>query len=342
MFVNGRFMRHPYFHKAVMTAYSGMLLHEHTPSYFLYFDIDPDAIDVNIHPTKTEIKFADEQAIFQILLAATKEALGKFNVTPSLDFLTESRLDIPTPNIDFKPIEAPRIQTDPNYNPFRTTNTRHSTIELERIYKTPLDENSCIDTSVFDTTFITESSPLFQLNNRYICAPTANGLMMIHQHRAHMAVLYEVLLEQISTQQSVSQQLLFPEILELSEKDFYTLEQLLPDLEHIGFRLEQFSPNAYSVYSVPALLEQNNASEAILKVIHLVQDNELSAQKQWQDMIALSIADHSAIPQGKCLTDPEMRDLVNRLMQADNTFRHLPNGQTIVTFLTNDEIHKRF
>ena len=95
MFVNNRYMRHPYFHKALMTAYSGMLLPDHTPSYFLYFDIHPDAIDVNIHPTKTEIKFADEQAIFQILLAATKEALGKFNVAPSLDFTTESQLDIP-------------------------------------------------------------------------------------------------------------------------------------------------------------------------------------------------------------------------------------------------------
>ena len=124
MFVNGRYMRHSYFHKAIMTAYSGLLLPEHTPSYFIYFDIDPNAIDVNIHPTKTEIKFADEQAIFQILLAAVKEALGKFNVAPSLDFNNSTKLDIPTIPIGAMPIAAPTLQVDPSYNPFKAHTTR--------------------------------------------------------------------------------------------------------------------------------------------------------------------------------------------------------------------------
>lgn len=339
MFVNGRYMRHPYFHKALMTAYSGMLLPDHSPSYFLYFEIDPEAIDVNIHPTKTEIKFADEQAIFQILLAASKEALGKFNVTPSLDFTTESHLDIPNQIPNIATISAPRIQLDPQYNPFKT----HHRAEKgwEKLYEIPQRAELQVEEASFDVSLITENTPLIQWDNHYICALTSIGLLLVHQHRAHVSVLYKVLLEQLASQQATAQPLLFPEVVELTNSDLITLEQLLPELQSIGFGLEQFSPSAYSICSVPALLGQKNASEAILQVIHSVQDTEQSAKQQWHEMIALSLAEQMAIPQGKMLTDIEMRDLVERWLHT-YTSRHLPNGQTIVTLLTHEEIQKRF
>ena len=341
MFVNGRYMRHPYFHKALMTAYSGMLLPEHTPSYFLYFEIDPEAIDVNIHPTKTEIKFADEQAIFQILLAATKEALGKFNVAPSLDFTSEQPLDIPQQKPGAMPIAVPRVQLDPTYNPFKSQSVRTTTPKgWEQLYE-PLQSTSIPTEPLFEVPAISEATPLFQWDNRYILAPTDAGLMMIHQHRAHARVLYKVLLEQITTEQAATQPLLFPEIIELTDTDLDTLERLLPELRSVGFDLEQFSPSAYSINAIPALLGQKNAVDTIMQVLHSVQDTEQTATQQWQESIALSLALQMAIPQGKALTEMEMRDLVQRLMQTSSP-RYLPNGQTIITILTHEEIQKRF
>ena len=341
MFVNGRYMRHPYFHKALMTAYSGMLLPEHTPSYFLYFEIDPEAIDVNIHPTKTEIKFADEQAIFQILLAATKEALGKFNVAPSLDFTSEHPLDIPQQKPGAMPIAVPRVQLDPTYNPFKSQAVRTTTPKgWEQLYE-PLQSTSIPAEPLFEVSAISEATPLFQWDNRYILAPTDAGLMMIHQHRAHARVLYKVLLEQITTEQAATQPLLFPEIIELTDTDLDTLERLLPELRSVGFDLEQFSPSAYSINAIPALLGQKNAVDTIMQVLHSVQDTEQTATQQWQESIALSLALQMAIPQGKALTEMEMRDLVQRLMQTSSP-RYLPNGQTIITILTHEEIQKRF
>ena len=341
MFVNGRYMRHPYFHKALMTAYSGMLLPEHTPSYFLYFEIDPEAIDVNIHPTKTEIKFADEQAIFQILLAATKEALGKFNVAPSLDFTSEQPLDIPQQKPGAMPIAVPRVQLDPTYNPFKSQAVRTTTPKgWEQLYE-PLQSTSIPAEPLFEVPAISEATPLFQWDNCYILAPTDAGLMMIHQHRAHARVLYKVLLEQITTEQAATQPLLFPEIIELTDTDLDTLERLLPELRSVGFDLEQFSPSAYSINAIPALLGQKNAVDTIMQVLHSVQDTEQTATQQWQESIALSLALQMAIPQGKALTEMEMRDLVQRLMQTSSP-RYLPNGQTIITILTHEEIQKRF
>ena len=340
MFVNGRFMRHAYFHKALMTAYSGMLLPDHTPSYFLYFDIHPDAIDVNIHPTKTEIKFADEQAIFQILLAAIKESLGKFNVAPSLDFTSESQLDFPHRTVSTSNIAVPRIQIDPTYNPFKSQPTRQSQSGWEQLYQQPKSDPTETIEPLFEDPNITEHTTLLQIDSRYILALTTNGLMLIHQHRAHTCVLYKVLLEQLANQQAATQPLLFPEIVELTPDDLSTLETLLPELTSVGFGLEQFSPAAYSITAIPALLGQKNAAETILQVIHKVQDTEHSAKDQWQEMIALSLAEQMAIPQGKALTNIEMHDLVERLQQTSS--RYLPNGKKISTILSYEEIQKRF
>lgn len=341
MFVNGRYMRHPYFHKALMTAYSGMLLPDHSPSYFIYFDIDPEAIDVNIHPTKTEIKFADEQAIFQILLAATKEALGKFNVSPSLDFTTESHLELPNPTLRPVSIPVPRIELDPNYNPFSIQTSNRTVSSWEKLYDAPSLKQDLSDEPILGFPAITENTFLIQWDSRYIVAPTAAGLMIVHQHRAHTCVLYKVLLEQLNNNQPSTQPLLFPEILELSQDDFDTLEQLLPELKSVGFELEQFSPLAYAINAVPALLGQKNASDTILRVIHSVQDTEQSAKNKWHEMVALCLAEQMAIPQGKNLTEIEMRDLIERLQHSSSS-RYLPNGQIISILFTHEDIQKRF
>ena len=343
MFVNGRYMRHPYFHKALMTAYSGLLTSEHTPSYFIYFEISPDAIDVNIHPTKTEIKFADEQAIFQILLATIREALGKFNVVPSLDFTSETRLEMPQVASMPSSIPVPHLQVDPSYNPFKKTSTPATHTPSKNwdvLYKEPA--NAC--ENEFRYTFADKTPqniPIFQWQNKYIILPSESGLMMVHQHRAHVAILYKELLHLLKKQQGMSQALLFPEILELAENDMLTLQAMQEDLQAIGFGLDQFSPNSYSVTAVPMQLGQNNPCETLLQVIHQVQDNGGTAAQQWQENMALALADKMAIPMGKTLSEMEMRDLLTRLMEQ-HPARFLNNGQTIITILSHEEIQKRF
>jgi DNA mismatch repair protein MutL len=344
-FVNGRYMRHPYFHKAIMNAYSGLLSTDHNPSYFIYFDIQPDAIDVNIHPTKTEIKFADEQAIFQILLATVREALGKFNLTPSLDFISETRIEMPQPSQQPTRITMPRLQVDPSYNPFKQNNTAHRTQTngWEKLYQPTSSEITTIpeDIPLFTLKDINDTTPLIQWQNKYIIAPTEQGLMMIHPHRAHTAILYKELLMQLAQHKGVSQPLLFPEVLELSNEDLHTLQSLQEDLSSIGFGLDQLSPNAYTITAIPTQLEQTNPCDTILQVIHQVQDTGTTATQQWQETMALALADKMAIPMGKTLNEAEMRDLIIRLYDT-HPAQYLNNGQTIFITLTQNEIQKRF
>jgi DNA mismatch repair protein MutL len=344
MFVNGRYMRHPYFHKAIITAYSGLLASEHTPSYFIYFDVNPQAIDVNIHPTKTEIKFADEQAIFQILLATVREALGKFNVTPSLDFTNEVTIEMPTFTQKPTEIAAPRIQTNPQYNPFKQHSAQRSAAaSWESLYPQPATPSVDVaeEKQLFTLPEINEATPLMQWLNKYIILPSQQGLMLVHQHRAHVAIIYKELLKQLHNHKGLTQTLLFPEIIELSNQDIITLQAMITDLQYIGFGLDQFSPNAYSITAVPVLLGQTNPVDTLLQVIHQVQDMGGTAQQHWQETMALSLADRMAIPTGKALTEIEMRDLLTQLAEK-HPAQYLTNGQTIISILTADEIQKRF
>lgn len=342
-FVNGRYMRHPYFHKAILTAYAGLLAADHAPSYFIYFDIQPDAIDVNIHPTKTEIKFADEQAIFQILLATVREALGKFNIAPSLDFTLETHLEMPQAPQQPTPISMPRLQVDPTYNPFKQTSRRPITTEWEKLYpSSPVEQQPIPDEQpLFVLPEINEKTPMMQWQNKYIIVPAEKGLMAIHQHRAHVAILYKELLDQLQQHKGMSQSLLFPEVVELTHEDMITLQSLRDDLQTIGFSLDQLSPNSYTITAVPVQLGQVNPCDTLLKVVHQVQDTGSSATQQWQETMSLALADQMAIPLGKPLSEVEMRDLIIRFNE-NHPAQYLNNGQTIFTIFTPDEIQKRF
>ncbi|MBR5854766.1 MAG: DNA mismatch repair endonuclease MutL [Paludibacteraceae bacterium] len=343
-FVNGRFMRHPYFHKAIITAYSGLIAADYTPSYFIYFDIQPDAIDVNIHPTKTEIKFADEQAIFQILLAAIREALGKFNITPSLDFTSEMHIEMPQASPQIPPIAMPKLQVDPSYSPFKkSAQQRQNTAGWEDLYTPSFFEptNQEPNQQLFKLPNITESTPLVQWQNKYIIMLTTDGIVILHQHRVHTAILYKELLKQLQQQKGISQSLLFPDVLELSNEDINILQTLQQDLQTIGFAMHQLTPNAYTITAIPMLLENANPAETILQVIHQVQDTGSNLKQQWQETMTLALADRMAIPIGRELSDIEMRDLIMRFTENCSA-QYLSNGQTIFTILTKDEIQKRF
>jgi len=351
-FVNGRYMRHPYFQKAVLTAYSGMLPGEYQPSFFIYFDINPESIDVNIHPTKTEIKFADEQTIFQILMASVREALGKFTLAPQIDFDTHGSIDIPAPGD--RPASAPQLSIDPTYNPFHTrdqyTSRQPSLSGWDQLYASPSKPQESViypDRDAYGTqASVTEgeslnSDNLWQYSDKYILMPGEGGLHIINQHRAHVAVLYAQLSEQMKHTQGAMQQLLFPEVLSLATDEMVLLETLLPDLRAIGFDLEQLSPDSYSIQGIPAQLANQSAIPVLQHILSEVRDRGASAREEWQQQIALTMAESIAIPYGKHLSADERLRLIQDLLRLPQN-QYTPDGKKIMSVLGDEELNKRF
>ena len=345
-FVNNRYMRHPYFLKAVLTAYQGMLPPEHNPSFFIYFDIAPENIDVNIHPTKTEIKFADEQTIWQILQAAVRESLGKFHVAPSIDFDTPlTELDLPQTTIDITKVKQPSMAFNPNYNPFEQTSKPRS--EGNLFSPTPQRKPQVNGwEKLYDEPELTEEIQLpddvkpIQINGRYIAIPSTDGLMLVDQHRAHMTLLFHEIEQQMQTGHAVQQQLLFPETIELSPDDMLLMRQLQDQLLDVGFELEQLSATAYAINSVPAML--TDAPQRCLNdILAAVRETGINAKTEWLRQIALALARDTAVPYGRILPTDEMRDMLKRLF-ALPVYTKTPDGKTILSVMTLTEIDKRF
>ncbi|MBQ7671918.1 MAG: DNA mismatch repair endonuclease MutL [Paludibacteraceae bacterium] len=345
-FVNNRFMRHPYFQKAVLTAYQGMLPPEHNPSYFIYFDIAPESIDVNIHPTKTEIKFADEQTIWQILQAAVRESLGKFHVAPSIDFDTPlTELDLPQTTIDPSRLKQPSMVFNPNYNPFEQQATSSSS--FANLPSAPRKQQVTGWEKLYDEPELKEELTLpedvhpLQIAGRYIAVAVPDGLMLVDQHRAHMTVLFAEIEQQMQSGHAVQQQLLFPETLELSADDMLLMRQLQDQLLDLGFELEQLSSRAYAVNSVPALLGNEAPQRCLNDILVAVRETGISAKKEWNRQIALTMARDTAVAYGKTLLEQDMSDLLKRLL-ALPVYTKTPDGKTVMTILSETELEKRF
>jgi DNA mismatch repair protein MutL len=346
-FVNGRYMRHPYFHKAVLQAYAGMLPSEQLPPYFIYFDIAPEQIDVNVHPTKTEIKFADEQTIFQILMASVREALGKFTLAPQIDFDTTGSIDIPLPQSDR--VSQPRVNIDPNYNPFHTRGSIYPDLPqavkgweslyegLSRPEEMPISQEANPNGLAIGDS---DQAPLWQ-HGKYLFMSTEEGVLLIHPRRAHVCVLYAQFIEQLAHAQGAMQQLLFPEVMTLQQDEMVLAEQLLPDLRSIGFELEQLSPDSYSIQGIPSQLANQSALPVLQEILKNVRERGADTRNEWREQIALSLAQSAAIPSGKRMNEAEMRDLVKRLF-ALPAYRITPDGKTVVSLMTDEEISKRF
>lgn len=343
-FVNGRYMRHPYFHKAVLTAYQGMLQGEANPSYFIYMEVNPENIDVNIHPTKTEIKFQDEQPIFQILLATVREALGKFNVSPSLDFNRSGYVEMPTTGAMPMPTAMP-ITSSPStaYNPFvhaeekvRTTNWQSLYANASIAERQPLSEEQ---QPLFEQTVPT--GHIYQYNGRYLMMPTQGGLMMIDQHRAHICVLYHLYLNQIGESLTTSQQLLFPEVWTVGVEEVALVEEMLDDLRHVGFDIERIDPTTYAVNGVPAMLSDASPITALRDILDSVKATGINLKDRWQKQIALTLAQDTSIPYGKTLTKDEIDDLITQLLALPN-YRYTEDGKIVVSIISDDELAKKF
>ena len=340
-FVNGRYMKHPYFHKAVMSAYAGMLAPDHNPYYFLYFDIEPDAIDINIHPTKTEIKFADEQMIWQIVLAAVRESLGKFNVTPSIDFDREGEIEMPQAGSGRGDAKMPQVSINSSYNPFKRAETNYVPGNWQQLY--PSAEEQQQETAESEQRLfapdLSQATP-YQYKERYILLPVETGLLTVDQHLAHTAVLYKHFRKQQADKQGVKQQVLFPEVLDLNAADATLLVQIQEELEYVGFEICQLAPNSFSVDAVPAELGGGNPLRTLIGILHELQETGGSTRETWEQRIALSLAEDAAIKRGKVLQESEMRDLLDRLFALEN-YQYTPGGKRICSIISDEEMERK-
>ncbi|MCI6079571.1 MAG: DNA mismatch repair endonuclease MutL [Bacteroidales bacterium] len=385
LFVNGRFMRHPYFHKAIISSYSELIPDDEQPNYFLNFSVDPESIDVNIHHTKTEIKFVNELPIWHILAAAVKESLGRFSAVPQIDFDTIDAPEIPAFN-DHTVVTAPEDGIDPTYNPFKPQSkssagggssyhpqsagnfggySSNPLPDWEKLYQnfekgkqegiasiTEQDvEDSFSDIGEVEpvnngvqTEIITpdiSSAMCMQMKGRYILSPIKSGLMIVDQHRAHVRVLFEQYIKQLDATTISSQRVLFPEVLQLTTSQNIILKELEPEMEKIGFNLAQLSGNDWSINAVPAGMENVNIKDTILQVIDEVSMGGTSITTKVYESIALRVAKSAAIPYGKTMLQEEMDTLLSKLLCLPNP-NYTPDGKTIISVLSNDQLEKMF
>jgi hypothetical protein len=368
-FVNERYMKHAYFHKAVMTAFDRLIPQGEQIPYFLYFEVPAENIDVNIHPTKTEIKFENEQAIWQILLASVKEAVGKFNDVPSIDFDTEGKPDIPVFNPNGS-TSAPKISFNPQYNPFKQTSQPQRTTNTESwesLYagldtntETPqtdlfgqedtpignVDNGETIISSVATapdaTAMIEDKSPThYQYKGSYIMTAVKSGLMIINQHRAHVRILYEAYLRQLSEHKVHSQKVLFPEMVQFSVSDSVILDHILPEMTEMGFQLDNLGGGSYAVNGVPAGIEGLNAVTLITDMVAAAIESGTHVKEEIDHVLALSLARNAAIPQGQVLSNSEMESIVNELFACSNV-NYTPSGTPIIAIMQQHDIEHLF
>jgi DNA mismatch repair protein MutL len=349
-FVNNRFMKHPYFHKAVVEAYQNILPVEAIPSYFIFMEADPASIDINIHPTKTEIKFEDERSIWQILMASVREALGRFNIVPSLDFENEALIDIPV----MRPLstipEQPKIEVNTQYNPFDREEQnsersgyvdrfeRENVENWEKLYTALEKEND--NPEQFEK--IRESlRKFFQVKNKYLVCPVKSGLMLIDQKRAHERVLYERFLECLSNNRAISQIDMFPVTAELNPADTFILKEIEGELKLLGFSIDHSGKNTITINGRPADSDSSDPLEILEILIEDYKNSQADPSAGAKEKVAASMACASAIQYGKVLTQGEMEDLFDTLFACQSP-NYSPKGKPVISIITLEEIDKRF
>ncbi|MCC8170639.1 MAG: DNA mismatch repair endonuclease MutL [Parabacteroides sp.] len=365
-FVNGRFMKHPYFHKAVMQAYEHLIPTGEMPNYFIYFTLDPATIDVNIHPTKTEIKFENEQAIWQILMAVIKETLAKSSAVPSIDFDVEDAIDIPV----YTPVQelgrssaAPKVQVDTHYNPFDTNvSYKRPEFDWEKLYqrfeserteavdgefvevagvKDDSSECGSVEVQSAGTLFTEMSARYYQYKYKYIVTSLKSGLVLVDQHRAHIRVLFDQYMGQITQQKGVSQKVLFPEIVEFTPGEAAMLPALLGEMYYMGFELDNLGNNSYAINGLPAGVENQSPVALVKDIVNKAIETGCEIQEEIREALALTLAKTAAIPYGKALSNEEMDHLMTSLFSSSSS-NYTPDGKTIITVLTEEDLEKRF
>ncbi|GAA3969990.1 DNA mismatch repair endonuclease MutL [Mucilaginibacter dorajii] len=366
-FVNYRFIRDAYLNHAVLTAFEELLPDDCFPFYVLFIDIDPSKIDINVHPTKTEIKYQDEKAIYAIIRSAVKRSLGRYNITPSLDFDQENSIEhLITPK-PFEEIIAPTISFNPDFNPFAAEkkpqreypNFRDSSSNDHRGSAIPINWDTLYEISKRETNLQHEmheekviavdeqevSKPserqLFQIHNRFILSQIKSGFMLIGQQAAHERILYERFLQQLQNHSGVSQQSLFPQSVTLNGADFELLRELLPDIKALGFDIREFGKNTVVVDGIPADLNNVGEHELLEHLLEGFKNNMAILKVDKRDNLARSLARNAAIKTGTKLSLEEMNQLIDQLFACQSPNQAL-NGKPVISTFTLAELMERF
>ncbi|HET6991953.1 MAG TPA: DNA mismatch repair protein MutL, partial [Bacteroidia bacterium] len=356
-------------------AFEQLLAHDNFATYFLFLDVDPHTIDVNIHPTKTEVKFEDERAVYAILRSSIKRALGQYNISPTIDFNQEMSMDIPY-NQKGTPVVAPGIHVNPNYNPFATNNADtapsdykpvpsggNSFVQKEKSVPSnwqemfnshmqkneissgksipEIEEGEQLRHSDLENAEETASGKIWQLHERYILTPIKSGILVIDQQRAHERILFEKYLRAIENNNAHVQQLLFPETLEFSPSDSAIVSTLLEDFNALGFDLRSFGTNTFVVHGIPAGTEEKGCVELLEGVLETYKQNEQELHLQPRENMARSMAKQAAVKPGRTLSVQEMRALADELFACEMP-SHAPDGKPAFINFPIEELDKRF
>jgi DNA mismatch repair protein MutL len=362
-FVNGRFIRHGYFHKAVMQAYQQLLPADAFPAYFLFLETDPANIDINVHPTKTEIKFENERDIWPIIHAAVRESLGKNNVVPSIDFDQNGNIDIPLPPKSFDEIQFPEIRINPDYNPFdnekpvisgnygKSPSEKKNLGRWEDLYtgtqlKLKPEPDTEPSTVVDDLLFAGppeqfSGKKTLQLKQKFILTPVKSGLMVIDQKRAHERILFEKFMEVLKSDSVASQQLLFPQTLELNPVDTAILQNIIPELLSLGFDIRDFGRNTFIISGTPGVLDVAEPSIIVEKLLEEYKTSPVDARSKAKEQIAKSLAKASALDYGTELKQEEIIHLIDELF-ACATPNFSPDGKRVLHIIPVTDIEKSF
>lgn len=356
-FVNRRFMKHPFFHRAITQSYDKILTQDSIPSYFLFFDVKPENIDINIHPTKTEIKFENESAIWQIIKASVREALGKHNVVPSIDFDQAGNLEIPIAPKSGDKVYMPKIAIDPTFNPFETekkntgtssyspnenNQTQHweklyADFETERQPELSVEKQEESPEIKHDEHF--SSKIFFQFKNKYILTPVKSGLMIIDQKRAHERILYENFMTVLESNEVASQQQLFPQTFDLNAADAELLRSVLDDLKALGFDIRDFGNNSFIINGTPGILDNVSPLEIIESLLEDIKSSATDLQVKAREKVASSLARASSIPHGHVMKPEEINQLIDQLF-ACSTPNFSPSGKQVLTIMSLDHFEK--
>lgn len=378
--VNGRHMRHPYFHKAIMQCYESLIPGDEQPNYFLNFSVEPDTIDVNIHPTKNEIKFENEAAIWQILTAAVRESLGRFNAVPGIDFNVDDAPEIPVFNPNASGDHS--VEIDVNYNPFaepvpqtvggfrlsrgggggdnslRRTGVVQNWERLYDGFMSPGDDVPVQSSKLNGTDGGGQQMPMFdddelpadgcaddassvQIKNRYIVTASISGMMVIDQYRAHVKVLYERYREQCSRGDVVSQQVLFPEVLQLSASQNAVFDGLSATLASAGFEFSFLGDNAWSITAVPSIIADANPTDMLLKIIDEAAYDSETPVSDVRERVMLSIAKSAAVKKGTRLRRDERECLISDLLKLPSP-NYTPEGLRVIRIMSVEDIERMF
>jgi len=345
-FVNRRFIKHAYLHHAVENAYKELIPQDCFPGYFLDIQIDPKEIDINIHPTKTEVNFIDVKLIYAIMHSAVRKAIGQNNLAPTLDF------DInPNMGIDFgeasrmdRPVVAPKVDFDPSFNPFKISPMRHQQQNWRIAYDDSGDivANTQVDDNerVVDVPEEEQKSLFIQLQQSYIVTTVKSGILVVDQHLAHERILYEKYLKEMETEVIASQQELFPHHISLNINDASILKELKPELEKMGFSIEAMNSTTFVINGTPVDCKGSDAVSIIEKILEDYKTNLSGNQSDKKLNLARSLASQMAVKAGQTLSSVEMQDIIDRLFGCA-VAEVAPNGKKIFTIINADDIKTR-